>query len=49
MKFLFASDSFKGSLSSEEIVGILTESAKSVFPDSQCSEPYAPFGCCGKE
>lgn len=37
MKFLFASDSFKGSLSSEEIVGILTEAAKSVFPDSQCS------------
>nr|WP_314458730.1 glycerate kinase [uncultured Clostridium sp.] len=37
MKFLFASDSFKGSLSSVEIVGILTEEAKSVFPDCECS------------
>lgn len=37
MKFLFASDSFKGSLSSEEIVGILTESAKTVFPDCECA------------
>ncbi|WP_077611909.1 glycerate kinase family protein [Clostridium sp. Marseille-P2415] len=37
MKFLFASDSFKGSLSSEKIVGILTESAKSVFPDCECA------------
>ena len=36
MKFLFASDSFKGSLSSERIVEILTESAKSIFPDCQC-------------
>lgn len=36
MKFLFASDSFKGSLSSEKIVEILTESAKSVFPGCQC-------------
>lgn len=37
MKFLFASDSFKGSLSSEEITGILTEEAKSIFPDCECS------------
>lgn len=37
MKFLFASDSFKGSLSSEEIVGILTEAAKGIFPDCECS------------
>ena len=37
MKFLFASDSFKGSLSSEKIVEILTESAKSVFPDCMCA------------
>ncbi|MEY8352779.1 glycerate kinase [Lachnospiraceae bacterium 54-53] len=36
MRFLFASDSFKGSLSSEQIVGILTESAGSVFPDCEC-------------
>ncbi len=36
MKFLFASDSFKGSLSSEKIVEILTESAKCIFPDCQC-------------
>lgn len=37
MKFLFASDSFKGSLSSVEIVGILTEEAKRIFPDCECS------------
>ena len=37
MKFLFASDSFKGSLSSVEIVGILTEEAKGIFPDCECS------------
>ncbi|NNJ28386.1 glycerate kinase family protein [Lacrimispora defluvii] len=37
MKFLFASDSFKGSLSSEEIVGILTEEAKRIFPGCECS------------
>ena len=37
MKFLFASDSFKGSLSSDEIVGILTETAKSIFPECECS------------
>ncbi|MDW2799284.1 glycerate kinase [Clostridium boliviensis] len=37
MKFLFASDSFKGSLSSEEITGILTEEAKRIFPDCECS------------
>ena len=32
MKFLFASDSFKGSLSSEKIIDLLTESAKKIFP-----------------
>lgn len=32
MRFLFASDSFKGSLSSEEIVGLLTDSANRIFP-----------------
>jgi glycerate kinase len=37
MKLLFASDSFKGSLSSEQIVGILTETAKSIFPSCQCN------------
>lgn len=36
MKFLFASDSFKGTLSSEEIIDILTDSAKQVFPDCIC-------------
>ncbi len=36
MRFLFASDSFKGSLSSEQIARILTESAGSVFPDCEC-------------
>lgn len=37
MKFLFASDSFKGTLSSEEIIAILTESAKGIFPDCVCA------------
>ncbi|WP_394522962.1 glycerate kinase [Lacrimispora sp. JR3] len=36
MKLLFASDSFKGSLSSEQIVEILTETAKSIFPSCSC-------------
>lgn len=36
MKFLFASDSFKGSLSSEKIISLLTEAAKNVFPDCEC-------------
>lgn len=35
MKFLFASDSFKGTLTSEEIITILTETAREVFPDCQ--------------
>lgn len=33
MKFLFASDSFKGTLSSEKIISILEEEAFKVFPD----------------
>ncbi|MCI9133599.1 MAG: glycerate kinase [Lachnospiraceae bacterium] len=33
MKFLFASDSFKGTLSSEEISGLLAASARKYFPD----------------
>ncbi|MFR5601437.1 MAG: glycerate kinase [Lachnospiraceae bacterium] len=32
MKFLFASDSFKGTLSSGQIIKLLTQSAKQVFP-----------------
>lgn len=32
MKFLFASDSFKGTLSSEKIIELLTESAQEIFP-----------------
>ncbi|MGL5433865.1 MAG: glycerate kinase family protein [Lachnospiraceae bacterium] len=36
MKFLFASDSFKGTLSSEEIITILTDTARQVFPDCSC-------------
>ena len=35
MKFLFASDSFKGTLSSEQIIRLLTESAKEAFPDCE--------------
>ncbi|MBE5752239.1 MAG: glycerate kinase [Clostridiales bacterium] len=36
MKFVFASDSFKGSLTCEKINCLLTETAKSVFPDCEC-------------
>lgn len=32
MKFLFASDSFKGTLSSEKIIDLLTKAANDVFP-----------------
>lgn len=35
MKFLFASDSFKGSLSSREIGELLTKAAKQCFPDCE--------------
>ena len=36
MKLLFASDSYKGSLSSERIIELLTKAAKEVMPDSIC-------------
>lgn len=36
MKFLFASDSFKGTLSSEEINRLLSEAAGEVFPGCEC-------------
>ena len=32
MKFLFASDSFKGSLTSDETIKLLTRAAGAVFP-----------------
>ena len=32
MKLLFASDSFKGTLSSEQIIRLLTDSANRIFP-----------------
>lgn len=35
MKFLFASDSFKGTLSSEQIITLLDAAAKNVFPDCE--------------
>ncbi len=36
MKFLFASDSFKGTLTSEKTCELLTKAAKEVFPDCIC-------------
>lgn len=36
MKFLFASDSFKGSLSSDQTIKLLTRAAKEIFPDCDC-------------
>ncbi len=35
-KIILASDSFKGSLTQEEILSILTEEAKKQFPDCEC-------------
>lgn len=35
MRFLFASDSFKGSLSSEAIIELLTKAAKEHFPECE--------------
>lgn len=37
MKFLFASDSFKGTLTSEKIISILSETANEVFSDCRCA------------
>ena len=36
MKFLFASDSFKGSLTSEQTIKLLKKAANKVFPDCDC-------------
>ena len=36
LKFIFASDSFKGSLTSEETIKLLTKAAKEVFPECEC-------------
>lgn len=36
MKFLFASDSFKGSLTSAQTIELLTKAAEEVFPDCKC-------------
>mgnify|MGYP000169864100 CR=1 FL=1 len=37
MKFLFASDSFKGTLSSRRTAELLEQAAKEIFPDCECS------------
>lgn len=37
MKLLFASDSFKGTLSSEQIIRLLTETAEKIFPGCETS------------
>lgn len=60
MKFLFASDSFKGTLTSEKIIELLTESAKRVFPECVTSGIQVADGgegtveaiiaaCCGQK
>ena len=36
MKFLFASDSFKGSLTSAQTIELLTKAARRIFPDCEC-------------
>lgn len=37
MNFLFASDSFKGTLTSEETISLLTKAAEEVFPGCTCT------------
>ena len=37
MKFLFASDSFKGTLSSEQTIRLLTKAAREVFGECECT------------
>ena len=36
MKFLFASDSFKGTLSSRQTIDLLTQAARDVFGEVSC-------------
>ena len=36
MKFVFAPDSFKGSLSAKEIIELLTETAERLIPGCEC-------------
>lgn len=36
MKFLFASDSFKGTLSSKQTAELLEKAAKEIFPEAEC-------------
>ncbi len=44
MNFLFASDSFKGSLSSDKINEILCETAKKIFPGCRCKGVFMADG-----
>ena len=36
MKLIFASDSFKGSLTSPQTIQLLTKAAKQIFPECEC-------------
>ncbi|HIX15765.1 MAG TPA: glycerate kinase [Candidatus Hungatella pullicola] len=44
MKFLFASDSFKGTLSSEKTGELLTRAAAQIFPEAECSCVFVADG-----
>ena len=44
MKFLFASDSFKGSLSSQKTAELLAKAAREIFPDCQCDSIVVAAG-----
>ena len=49
MKLLFASDSFKGTLSSEKTIELLTSAAHKVFGNCRCiGLPVAGGGTGGK-
>ena len=49
MKLLFASDSFKGTLSSEKTIELLTSAAHKVFGNCRCiGLPVADGGTGGK-
>ena len=47
MKFLFASDSFKGSLSSQKTAELLAKAAREIFPDCQCDSIVVADSTCG--
>ena len=44
MRFLFASDSFKGTLSSQQTAGLLAQAAQEIFPGCEWDSVTAADG-----